>query len=302
MCFVFPSSSGRQSAGFAAAALSVFAAGLAFCLSAAPSAAEPRLSAAWPDHIAARYRIDFNGFTIGSFSYTSIIARPDSSTGKPSYRLDGQAQLSALLGAFTWQGLSQASGQVAGDKPAPGAYNFEYSSSAKSGSVRMGFRAGSVATVASMPPAPPADDVVPLERRHLAEVLDPLSAVMSLTASGFENPCNQRLPVFDGKQRFDLVFSPKGQRRIADRRPTGQPGVAHVCSVRYVPIAGYRRGSDAEQAAARMEIEMTLRPIPSANLLVPQTVTIPAVVGTVELSLERVDIRTPDRAEIALVN
>ncbi len=253
---------------------------------------------AWPTHVTASYKINFSGFDIGHFTYTSSIAGPAGG----DYRLDGNAQLSAMLGAFKWQGVSQATGGVAGHEPAPSNYRFDYSSSAKEGSVRMGFRGGNVNSVAASPPAAPNEDLVPLERRHLTDVLDPLTAVMSLTRAGVGQPCQQRLPIFDGKQRFDLVLQPKGERVLNERRPTGQPGMVHVCDVRYVPIAGYKRNSEAEEAARRMAIEMTLRPIPSANLLVPHEVVIPAVVGTVVLSLDRIDIRTSDRNQIALVN
>lgn len=253
---------------------------------------------AWPTHVTARYKVNFAGFDIGHFTYSSSVA----SGAGGSYRLDGNAQLSAMLGAFKWQGVSQATGGVAGDEPSPASYNFDFASSSKTGSVRMGFRGGNVNSVAASPPTPPSDEIVPLERRHLTDVLDPLTAVMSLTRAGSGEPCAQRLPIFDGKQRFDLVFSPRGERPLRERRPSGQPGIVHVCDVRYVPIAGYKRNSEAEQQARQMAIEMTLRPVPSANLLVPHEVTIPAIVGKVVLSLDRIEIRTSDSAQIALVN
>lgn len=273
----------------------VLAAGLIPASSGAASA-NPVAGKAWPAQISARYRISFNGFDIGRFTYDSNVSDP-----RGGYRLSGNAEISALLGAFKWQGVSQSAGAVAVDEPTPQAYSFDYNSSAKSGSVRMGFKSGNVASVAAEPVTPPDDDTVPLERRHLVDVLDPLTAVMSLTRARAGEPCNRRLPIFDGKQRFDLVFNPAGTRRIGGGRG-GAGEMAHVCVVRYQPLAGYKRSSDAEANAARMVIEMTLRPVPSANLLVPHEVTIPAVVGKVVLSLERIDIRSPGSDVIALVN
>lgn len=257
-----------------------------------PNAAGDR---AWPAEVAAIYRITFNGFDIGRFKFTS-------ETGSGAYRMTGNARISALLGAFKWQGVSQASGGVRGEDAAPQAYAFDYNSSSKSGSIRLGFRDGDIASMSASPPSPPSDEIVPVERRHLARVLDPLSAVLTLTRAGSGEPCRQRLPVFDGKQRFDLVFTPRGERRLTERRPSGQPGIVHVCGVRYQPIAGHKRDSEQEAAARDMDIEITLRPVPSANLLVPQKITIPALIGTAVLSLERIDIRTPGSDQIALVN
>lgn len=258
----------------------------------APKAAGDR---AWPAQVAAVYKINFNGFDIGRFSFSQ-------QTGAGGYKLSGDARISALLGAFKWQGVSQASGGIRGEAAEPSAYVFDYASSAKSGSIRMGFRESDVVSASVNPPSPDDEDLVPLERRHLTDVLDPLSAVLAVTRATGAEPCRQRLPVFDGKQRFDLVLSPRGERPLAERKPSGQPGMVHVCGVRYQPIAGYKRGSDQEAAARKMDIEMTLRPVPSANLLVPTSVTIPAIVGTVVLSLERIDIRTPGSDQIALVN
>ena len=54
------------------------------------------------------------------------------------------------------------------------------------------------------------------------------------------NPCDRRLPIFDGKERFDLVLSYKGQMKVSEQQPSGQPGMAHVCRVKYQPIAGHK--------------------------------------------------------------
>ena len=52
---------------------------------------------------------------------------------------------------------------------------------------------------------------MPLREQHLKGVLDPLSAIMVLSRGSSANPCDRRLPIFDGKERFDLVFSYKGE-------------------------------------------------------------------------------------------
>ena len=49
----------------------------------------------------------------------------------------------------------------------------------------------------------------------------------------------QRLPIFDGKLRYDLVLSPKGTHAISG---VGKlRGTAYVCRA-FVPIAGHKGG------------------------------------------------------------
>jgi hypothetical protein len=109
------------------------------------------------------------------------------------------------------------------------------------------------------------------------------------------------LPVFDGKQRFDLVFTYLRQQAVAEARPSGQPGVAFVCRVRYVPIAGHKMNADTRHMATTDGIEVWLRPVPSAALFVPYQITIPTAAGTATLTSERVNIVTRSE-QIALVN
>ena len=65
------------------------------------------------------------------------------------------------------------------------------------------------------------------------------------------------------------MFSRKGEMQVTEQQPSGQPGVAHVCRVRYLPIAGHKIDSETKFMAANDAIEVALRPIPSANVFIP---------------------------------
>lgn len=259
---------------------------------ATPAAASDR---DWPSRIAATYKVIFNGFDIGRFAFEAEFR-----SGR--YTLASSAQLSALLGAFKWQGDTRVSGTLAKSTAAPREYAFDFQSNAKSGAVKMSFRDGDVTAIAAQPPTPPSEDIVPLERRHLNDVLDPLSAVIALTRPANGAPCSQRLQIFDGKQRFDLVLSPRGERQISEKRPSGLPGLVHVCDMRYVPLAGYKRGSQTEELQQTMKIEVALRPVPSANLYIPHQIAIPVPVGTAVLTIDKIDILTSNSDQIAFAN
>lgn len=249
----------------------------------------------WPDKVTARYKISFGGLEIGKVRF-------ESTADSQKYSLTANAKFSALLGAFRWSGKTQSSGLLRADDPQPGDYNFDFKSNSRRGSVEMAFdRAG--VTSATVEPTPrPSKNRVPVEDKHLKGVLDPLSAVLALSRSGTGNPCSQKLAIFDGRQRFDLILTPRREERIQEARPSGQPTTGYVCHARLVPIAGHReKGEGSSSWVSEDEVEVILRPVPRANLLVPYQVTIPTSVGRAIVTAERVEITTGED-QIALVD
>lgn len=264
----------------------------ALCLGVGPAAkAEP--AGPWPSQVNAVYTITFNGFDIGSFEFSSAVSGS-------SYALSGDARLSALLGAFTWRGATRTTGVIAREQPRPAGYTFTYAGTGKSGSVQLGFAGDGIKAVEVLPVAPPSPIAVPVKDGHLKGVLDPLSAVMALARTAAANPCDRKLAIFDGKQRFDLLLSYKRQEHVRETRPSGQPGVAVVCRVRYQPIAGHKANEETRAMAAADGIEISLRPVPSANVFVPHQIVIPTGAGTVKLTASRIQIVTPRNEQIAL--
>ena len=110
------------------------------------------------------------------------------------------------------------------------------------------------------------------------------------------------IPIFDGKERFDLLFSRKGEMRVTEQAPSGQPGVAHVCRVRYLLIAGHKIDGDTKFMAANDAIEVALRPVPSANVFVPYQISIPTMAGSATIVSKRVEIVSPGKPQIALLH
>lgn len=258
------------------------------------AAALPANAESWPTRVDAAYRVGFNGFDIGKFEFRADVSGA-------SYTVQGEARLSALLGAFKWQGDTRASGQLAGISPKPAGYTFDFKGIGKEGSIKLGFQQGNVASVTSLPMKPPAPETVPIRDQHLKDVLDPLSAVMALSRTSNANPCGRRFPVFDGKQRFDLVLSFLRQQAVAETRPSGQPGVAFVCRVRYVPIAGHNMTEETKHMASSEGIELWMRPVPTAGIFVPYLISIPTGAGTATLTAEQINIATRNE-QIALTN
>ena len=113
-------------------------------------------------------------------------------------------------------------------------------------------------------------------------VLDPISG---LIFPGDTKLCSQRLPIYDGEMRMDLVLSPKGSK---DFETDGFAGQATVCSVRFVPKAGYKKGrKDIDYLSKSGQMEIWFAKADAANVYAPVYVRIPTKLGPVTLSATR---------------
>jgi hypothetical protein len=279
---------------FVARSICCFLAGLVSLVGLVSGSGAPAAAESWPATVRALYEINFNGFTVGSFEFQS-------QAESQSYTLAGNAHLSVLLGAFSWAGSTRSFGMIVDQAPKPASFTFDFKSNLRAGSTTLGFSDGAVTNVMNLPPMVTSDPIIPLREHHLKGVVDPLSAIMMLTRSATVDPCDRRIPIFDGKERFDLLFSRKGEMRVTEQAPSGQPGVAIVCRVRYLPIAGHKIDSDTKFMAANDGIEVALRPVPSANVFVPYQISIPTMAGSATIVSKRVEIVSPGKPQIAML-
>jgi hypothetical protein len=259
-------------------------------VSAAPARAA---DTSWPTLVAAKYKLFFGGFEVGNYRFQS------KSDGK-TYATTGDAEISALFGAFKWKGGIESRGTLAATAPTPAGYKLSFKTKSKIGSVTLGFDNGGVKSIAILPSKPPHPDAVPVKPEHLKSVFDPMSSILVMTHNNGKNPCDRTIPIFDGKVRFNLVMSAKGEQRLKEEKPSGQPQELKICKVKYVPIAGYKPKDFAKPWVDYDGMEIALRPVPAANLFVPYSVTIPTTLGSAVMSAETVNITSSNNTVIAL--
>ncbi|MEO0671806.1 MAG: DUF3108 domain-containing protein [Pseudomonadota bacterium] len=273
-------------------------AGLALAVATVVSAAPlATANSARPAAVKADYRVSFAGVDIGRFGFRS------EATGR-GYTASASAKVRLLLGALKWTGSMSGSGRSSGGEVVPARYSQSFVSKRKllfktkrkSKSANLKFSGRRIVSADVSPPLK-TKDRVPLRASHKRGVLDPLGALVSLTtpAAG-RNPCARRVPIFDGRQRFDLKLAPKSRRR-------SKGGTDHICSVRYIPIAGHRiNGKESQDIARRRSVEVTLRAVDGSAILIPTRVRVPTRAGTAELTLKQVDITTAAAKRIRLTN
>lgn len=266
----------------------------ALALTALAGAPATAAETAWPKSVSTTYRLYFNGFEVGAFAFRS------EAKGK-TYKAESKANVSALFGAFKWNGNISASGKLAATGPQPSSYAMNFRTKSKEGRVRLGFDKAGVKSVTVEPKKDwVSPEIVPIKDEHKKSVFDPMSAILSMTHEGGGDPCAKTVPIFDGKVRFNLIMSYKGKQKLEEKTPSGQPKDLVVCKVKYQPIAGHKPKDFVNPWVDYDGIEIALRPVPSANVFIPYNITIPTSLGAAVMSADRVDIAPEGKPVIAL--
>jgi Protein of unknown function (DUF3108) len=87
---------------------------------------------------------------------------------------------------------------------------------------------------------PDQEERTPLPAASLPGAVDPLTAVLRASRTVAANgSCGQRIPVFDGRRRYDLVFTDEGDRQLPTSRYSAVSGVARLCKVLQQRIGGF---------------------------------------------------------------
>jgi uncharacterized protein DUF3108 len=254
-----------------------------------PVKAEPgeTSSGSLPSRVVAVYRVEFGLLgDIGFFKFTSDLEGDN-------YTLSAHARIDTAV--FDYSGKMSSTGSIRAEDAKPTRHKFGWRQKAflgkkKKKSLSIDFDRTGATDVKFVPHEDRSNKkgIVHVTDEDLRNVLDPLSGVLALSVGDMERPCDRRLPIFDGKQRFDLVFSQARRKR----------GGNAVCNVRLIAISGHKKGEGAD-SIINGNIEVELRPVPKANILVPYRVTVPTIVGSAVLASKKVDITLPDRKRIA---
>ena len=137
----------------------------------------------------------------------------------------------------------------------------------------------------------------PVSGELLKNVLDPVSAVAAmLGAARIDGEgCADRLPVFDGRRRFDIRAERQPDATMAPVRYSAYAGPAVVCQLHFKSVAGgYRDGERSrfwqtdKPGAERPPIELWLAPPREGALPVPVYVAGKSILGWVTAYLAKV--------------
>jgi len=231
-----------------------------------------------PSRITAVYRVDIGNFNLGNFTLTTTFRGDD-------YQMRGEGRFTVLQGlVYEWRGITASTGKVTSTGPEPAMYAFNYTDNQRYERLRITFDGRAVTGVSIVPRTRPLPRTIPVRSEQLEGVLDPMSSAF-LTAksdnpNGDLNVCNHTLPVFDGRQRYDLVITPKRITSVKRTTPAGYSGPAVICAVKFVPIAGHQPDNPGIRLmAASDDIEVWLIPVRGTTMYVPYRIVLPTPVG-----------------------
>jgi len=126
------------------------------------------------------------------------------------------------------------------------------------------------------------DSDVPMTDAHFHGVSDPMTGSL-LRVPGTGNPlvpqaCQRTTPIFDGRMRYNLQFAYKRMEQVKTEK--GYEGPVVVCSVYFIPVAGYiPHRSTIKYLASQRDMEVWLAPIGSTRVLVPYRISMPTPIG-----------------------
>lgn len=230
------------------------------------------------------YQINFGGFDLGSFKFWSEIS-------SKRYSILGKGKLSVLNGiVFEWKAVTKSSGKITPLGPEPKKFMFEYETSKKKEQLKLKFKKNAVSSITAVPPHRFASDQVPVSRGDLVGVFDPMSAIIHLTSLASKRissemtegqiACAINLSVFDGRERYDLIFSHKKTVRLEKTNKNGYSGPAHVCRVKYIPVSGHKPGNKGTEFMAKSrDIEVWMILMKQVDLYMPYHIVVPTPVG-----------------------
>ncbi|MGE0613802.1 MAG: DUF3108 domain-containing protein [Hyphomicrobiales bacterium] len=275
------------------------AAALGLALSPAPTG----VSAAGANYskLSAAYKVRFAGLPLGTFEIWTNLSRS-------SYSMLGRGDFTFLLSVlFELKGTTQSSGLITPAGLNPSAFSFNFKTKKQKGWLDMKFAGGKVTNVSSEPVLTVNENSIPVTDKDMTGVLDPLSALFMTTRSKSDevdgSVCRQRIPVYDGKYRFDLVLSHKQTVRVVKEGNSGYEGPAVVCRVKYVPVSGHRPGnSTVEFMAQTDDIEIWLIPLRHERMYAPYHLVMPTPYGEATATSSALHMELEGQQKASLVH
>tara|TARA_R110002051_G_scaffold259449_5_gene319210 strand:- start:292754 stop:293566 length:813 start_codon:yes stop_codon:yes gene_type:complete len=236
------------------------------------------------DHvqITARYSSTVLFFKVGDISVTADLT-PTSYRAETTIRAAG---LAALFADIDIQ--ADVSGLLGPGGAAPERYGLVNTTPSKSRSVEMRFPEG-VAVATATPPFgslgdPPASEI------DRTQVLDPMTAffILSGLVPGIaEANCSGSLPVFDGKQRYEIRLRAAGTQRI---RTEAWSGEARICEAWYFPVSGYDPEDYPTEREMRYPLLIWLATFADNQIQIPVRIFTRAGLGGVTIEARSIEL------------
>jgi hypothetical protein len=233
--------------------------------------------------VTASYNVFFGGFHV--FSSTAEYAN-----GAEGYNVSATGRTQGILDFFfEWTGETRTTGRFNGPRVTPKQHHSQGQVDGEVRRMTINYNdAGDVVDFV-VEPTPDPEEVTPLPENAEVGTIDPLTVIADLGRSVSEGRgCAGTYSVFDGKRRYDLKISDKGETIL---KPTGYSvfsGPALACHVEWDMKGGARKEKNKYSQTARDRTVYVAAPFEGAEPI-PVAVTIETDYGTVMAHLTSVE-------------
>jgi hypothetical protein len=272
--FVLPTPVGR---GDIAALSAAFFVWIAFGVPAVAGEANHTVAVpATHGRLEAEYVASLAGIPIGHGNWTIEISNDQ-------YTAAASGGTTGIVHFFTGaHGTGAAHGSVTAGQPVPLSYGATIFYDRRTDDVRLTLAGGNVTEYAVDPPLPPVAERVPVTEADRHGVFDPMTSMLNRVGGNGDpvspEACNRRVPVFDGRVRYDLRSEFRRIENVKAER--GYEGPAVVCAIYFTPIAGYVPDRPAIRYLIQLrDAEVWLVPISGTRVLVPFRFSMPTPLG-----------------------
>jgi hypothetical protein len=246
----------------------------------------------------AAYTATLLGLPVGNITWTVDLA-------EKQFASVASGGTSGLLRIFSSShGSATARGTVSVGQPIVSNFALSLVAGRWSDEVQISYSGGKAKEYLPDAPAAPSLNQVPLTDAHRKGTVDPMTALLiRVPGTGdtvVPQACERTLPVFDGHARYDLRLS--FVRLDAVKADKGYDGPVVVCSVKFVPVAGYDpKRFLVSYLAEQRDMEVWLAPLIGSRLLVPYRISIRTPLGLGVLQADRFET-LPDHSPTTNVN
>jgi hypothetical protein len=243
----------------------------------------------------ADYVISFARIRVGS-----AIVRAD--IGSNAYAISASGHAGGAIRLLVdGDGSLISRGSVVGNRLLPSTFMLKINSANDPLDVNMAIEDGNVTELTVLPPNSP--NSVPITDADRKKISDPLTALFvpaDETGDGLNREtCQRTLPIFDGRQRYDLELDFKRLDKVTVNN--GYSGPVVVCSLSYRPIAGHRVSAPLVKFLSESrEIEIALAPLAGTRLLAPYRLVVANLLANLVFQANRFETNiatTPDPAK-----
>jgi len=230
-----------------------------------------------PVQVHTDYSVSLVGLPVAYASFVTVV-------DGAAYNITGDLRTSVFTDIISkTRGNASVSGKLAEDRLLASNFLVSYSTGRHSHRTQVEFSDGNVKSAINTPKRKKTSaDWVPLTAEDMRMVLDPLSGMVFPAGS---KVCPRSLPIFDGQTRVTLHLAPKGVRPYRTR---GFAGDAIVCSIRFDPKSGYRKGSSGIKYLRQLKtMEVWFAKHEDGGFYAPVYAKVPTKIGQVIVAATR---------------